>query len=572
MKRLSKIRPQVGLKAILDGACLLMEALDCPHSLSTYILIKNEEWDQLVSRDIDPSAFLDYASDEFFNAYQAVSFIKKVENLPTSIDTSAVGLEKFLLSEVQCKLTNDRLRATRVASSRKARATSRLLFSVGEELKRILGPAPSIADLQCRFGPGASSSCKGTKVTVADKLNSRPEMTSNLKKYIGEMSQVDPHFIAAVFNIGGEICGPFSPLDTPTIVNFNKLSFVPKNGKTDRAICVEPTLNTYLQSGIGLAISRRLLRSGLDLSKQDSKNAVYARKGSIDDSYATIDLSAASDSISAELVLQILPDDWFDLLYNTRSPYTQLPDGRLLENNKFSSMGNGYTFELESAIFLAIIRVVRDRYRNVNGSHKYGIADFMTFGDDIIVPGPCASKAILYLNLLGFKTNVEKTYITGPFKESCGKDYLCGHLVRPYFIKEVPADARDFISICNGIRHMAVRFARFNGYADSRFKRVWNFFRSYVPSNLRVYGPEYLGDQVLFSERVTKPNLHGIVTSKIIVSVPDRSDQCKYRSNVVTQVMRTGYPSRTSLRRPTLKVVFKEAQIRPENWSTEHGQ
>lgn len=578
-RRLSQIRPDVAFKEVMSGVCLLLEDLDNPISLAVYLLVKYEEWDQLVEKEVNPIDYLtDGAAQYFFDCYTAVSLVKKVENLPTSHDKSAIALEKFLEAERKCLLTNTRLLESHVSDTREGLDTSRLLSLVAHELKCILGPCPVVSELTCRFGPGASSSNTGTKVTVADKLNSRPEIGSALIGNFEELIREDPHFGAAVFNIGGEICGPFSALDKPHIVNFNKLSFVPKNGKTDRAICIEPTLNTYIQTGIGDAIRKRLFVNGLDLSKQHSKNAAYARKGSLDGSFATIDLSAASDSISSQLVLELLPIEWFELLYSARSAYTLLPDGRLLENNKFSSMGNGYTFELESAIFLAVARVAyreliaeNPSYACKDSSSYISISDFMTYGDDIIVP-TCAAKLIIHqLKVLGFETNTEKTFTSGPFRESCGKDYFNGRLVRPFFIKKIPTDIRGYYTLCNGTRHLASRHSD-NYYCDARFERTWKFFLSRIRKDDRHYGPAVYGDQVLFVNRPAKwpSKLHGLDRITLLLGVPLRSDQCKYRSNVVMQVCRSNSPSTVSLRKLTNTV--KTKRVATLNWDRHYGQ
>lgn len=92
-----------------------------------------------------------------------------------------------------------------------------------------------------------------------------------------------------------------------------------KNAKTDRPICIEPHLNMVLQKMYGGVISKRLQRFGIDTRTQHSVNVKLAKSCSIDGQMATIDLSSASDTISSELVRNLLPDDWFNTLNNIRS-------------------------------------------------------------------------------------------------------------------------------------------------------------------------------------------------------------------------------------------------------------
>jgi len=93
-------------------------------------------------------------------------------------------------------------------------------------------------------------------------------------------------------------------------------------------------------------MKKRLGLFGVNLRDQ-SVNQRYALLGSIDGSLATIDLSSASDTVSYALVMSLLPSGWFDLLDLFRSECVEVPGG-VIELEKFSSMGNAYTFELRA--------------------------------------------------------------------------------------------------------------------------------------------------------------------------------------------------------------------------------
>ena len=141
----------------------------------------------------------------------------------------------------------------------------------------------------------------------------------------------------------------------PRFVNGNVMFTVPKNSEIDRCACKEPDLNMFLQKGFGNQI-RYLLKkkAGVDLNNQ-LINRELARVGSVDGSLMTVDLSSASDSVTSALVGRLLPPDWFWYLDLVRSPVTMI-DGEVHLNEMFSSMGNGFTFELESLLFYAITR------------------------------------------------------------------------------------------------------------------------------------------------------------------------------------------------------------------------
>jgi hypothetical protein len=178
---------------------------------------------------------------------------------------------------------------------------------------------------------------------------------------------------------------------------------------------VEPTINSWFQQGIGRMIRSRLKRRvGVDLDDQ-STNQRLAWLGSISNDLATVDLSSASDLISRKLVEDLLPRDWFFWLDITRS-HRVLIDDSWVELEKFSSMGNGFTFDLESLIFYALSWAVT----TVEGYNTFWVN---VFGDDIIIPAGVKELFLKTFDSLGFRVNENKSYFEGPFRESCGKDF-----------------------------------------------------------------------------------------------------------------------------------------------------
>lgn len=227
------------------------------------------------------------------------------------------------------------------------------------------------------------------------------------------------------------------------VVEGNRLSFVPKTNDVSRTICTEPTLNMFFQMGIGEYLTRRLKQFyGIDLSTQPDRNRELALRGSVYGDLSTIDLSSASDSVSQLMLKEFLPRDWYNYLQLARSPYCTLPNGRTLELHMVSSMGNAFTFPLQTIIFRAVLSAaVRVDGRRIKRS------DLAVFGDDIICPVSISGKVIRLLNILGFAVNKDKTFVEGPFRESCGHDYLNGHDVRPVYIKSLSTQQDRYIAI-----------------------------------------------------------------------------------------------------------------------------
>ncbi|DAD50207.1 TPA_asm: RNA-directed RNA polymerase [ssRNA phage Gerhypos.4_51] len=215
-----------------------------------------------------------------------------------------------------------------------------------------------------------------------------------------------------------------------TLDRISHTIFVPKSYKTFRTISMESSTLQYCQQGILREIDRVVesspyLRNHIGFHEQE-RNQSLARTGSIERNYATIDLSAASDSVSYQLVKDVFRGTkLLKYLCATRSRRTLLPDGRLIRLKKFAPMGSALCFPVETIIFAAVCQYVA-REHGVTG-------DYSVFGDDIIVPTQCAQDVMLVLEILGFRVNREKSFFDPNcwFRESCGGEYCDGFDVTP---------------------------------------------------------------------------------------------------------------------------------------------
>jgi hypothetical protein len=223
-------------------------------------------------------------------------------------------------------------------------------------------------------------------------------------------------------------------------VSCNVITLVKKNWKTFRTIAKEATHSLPFQLSLDTFFKGLLRRWGINLSSQ-TKNQEMARKGSIDGSIATIDLEMASDTLCLNAVAWMLPVEWFEVLTTFRSSSYRAPWGTG-HYAKFSSMGNGFTFTLETLIFAAACRAV--------GSQQYAV-----YGDDIAIETELAPSVVRLLRFLGFKTNGAKSFISphSRFRESCGCDYYKGHLLTPFYLRELPkeSDRSGMSHVLNGL-------------------------------------------------------------------------------------------------------------------------
>lgn len=236
---------------------------------------------------------------------------------------------------------------------------------------------------------------------------------------------------------------------TTSVARGSRLSFVPKTAKISRTICTEPVLNMLFQKGIAFNLEQRLQWiCGIDLGKQPDKNRKLAQLGSKNGKFGTIDLSSASDSMSIGLVKNMFPRRVNDVLGMCRCPLTILPDGTEVELHMMSSMGNAFTFPLQTLFFYSI---VYGAYRTLDihfeRPFRQSLGNFAVFGDDIIVRKEAYNFVCRLLSICGFKVNVDKSFNEGIFRESCGHDYFDGHNVRGVYIQSLLSDGDRYSAI-----------------------------------------------------------------------------------------------------------------------------
>lgn len=403
--------------------------------LTIQTLIRKEDFSDLIDFADSLSSQVYEDATEHFVANQFAAIIKKYPFPPGSHknDPEKKAYDKFIKSEHICKRVNQRIRARR---SRKGRpAPLEPDFSrMRNFIRYTIGEAPSLSEIwsKCGFGPGASLGVHGNATNFARKLLSHDWSVSPGAfeyAYGALMSHAQFREVLLPDHCGFSSGDPSMRPEREAyfgkskLVNHNKIVFVPKTAKTFRSIAVEPLLNGYVQKGCDEALRLRLKRIGIDLSDQEP-NRQMAREGSSDDedSFCTIDLSSASDSISIELCRELLPPDWYYFLNSIRSK-SFLYKSEIKPFEKFCSMGNGFCFPLETLLFTAACVSV--------GAGRPGI-DFRVYGDDIIVRKQFFEPVVLLLKYMGFSVNTDKTFSEGPFRESCGSDWFNGKDVRPF--------------------------------------------------------------------------------------------------------------------------------------------
>lgn len=214
--------------------------------------------------------------------------------------------------------------------------------------------------------------------------------------------------------------------------------FVPKTVSKLRTISMEPASLQYIQQGVMYEMYQYIEKHpylGIRIRLGDqTQNQVWALVGSKYHNYGTIDLSKASDTVSWDLVRRVFRScpSLFKWLLGTRSSCTILPDGTRLQLRKFAPMGSALCFPTECIIFAAVAEYATRKA----GDRPGGFDPFWSvYGDDIIVHSSVYEIAITALSSLGFQVNASKSYNSGSYRESCGKEYYEGFDITPLYYR-----------------------------------------------------------------------------------------------------------------------------------------
>jgi hypothetical protein len=476
-----------------DAALAAYEEINTPRSLSLCILLRNNEYLQLVSYKVDP---IEYNSREAFQKdFVACELLRKFNGIPgfDARTRKQSAIDKALAAEDQCLSTNQRVLEWTHGSGFPPGVES-LISRARHKIIHVLRDydlAEHVAG--CRWGPGSDALNKRPYVAPYHKYKFALSGTRSVMPFLSAC--LEQNFLWATWLCGHEVSGPVSPL----ISHFrgNGAFTVPKTALIDRFICIEPAVNVYLQLGLGLMIRNRLRGCGIDLNSQEM-NRMMALQGSEDSEWATIDLSSASDTIARRLVQLLFSghpelDVWLRVMEHLRSPFTNYgtkKESKWLLNHKFSSMGNGFTFELETLIFWAL---------SSSAAESVGGKVATVYGDDIIVSHSAFTAVTELLEVCGFSVNTKKSYSKSYFRESCGMNAWDGYELHSYRLTKLETLA-DCYSFHNGLRRCGLIKA-----AAVIHRRI--------PAKLRFYGPKQAGDAVLvnpdFSTWNARP--HGVV-------------------------------------------------------------
>jgi hypothetical protein len=328
------------------------------------------------------------------------------------------------------------------------------LANLREIVAALIPNQPEAGPFMGKHGSGAVASAERGNMEKSLNFEIDPYLRSVISQY-SMLNKFDDSEIKILL----DLCGAKS---VPREGIRSVLTFVAKNYKTVRSICMEPIAHMFFQQDVmyRLVSAVNAGLAGLFINfKDQTRNQDGALYGSLTGDLDTLDSSKASDTIRADLVRSIFPRKWLPYLMGTRTNEVELPNGEVYKVCKFAPMGSALCFPVQSIVFLSIVvyayilhyrgKTPHDVYeldvdvtefikRSI--SKKWMISsDYSSigvYGDDIICDSRCTDNVMDLLLDLGFLPNAEKSF-TGQdaFRESCGMFALDGMDVTPYHHK-----------------------------------------------------------------------------------------------------------------------------------------
>jgi len=220
-------------------------------------------------------------------------------------------------------------------------------------------------------------------------------------------------------------------------IDYSEQLFVAKDVNSVRTIFREPNAKMYGQQGVRAMLEDAITRSPyaqLTTIRDQGKNQQSCFLAAEDGEYVTIDLSAASDMVGQDLVLQIFDDDFLVPIFGTKTNLSLLADGTFYVPHRIAGMGNACIFPLQCIIFGTVVMLA-----NYLGSAGLDVVEYISgrdqvhpdriyvkkydcvYGDDIIVHANQAEATMSLLTALGFIVNEDKSfYGSRVLRESCG--------------------------------------------------------------------------------------------------------------------------------------------------------
>jgi len=279
------------------------------------------------------------------------------------------------------------------------------------------------------------------------------------------------------------------------------------------------------------AFSRDNLLQRLIGFDNQTPNQEMARQGSADGRTATLDLSDASDRVSNQLVREMV-SQWPHLhraIDATRSRRADVPGHGVIRLSKYASMGSALCFPVEAMVFTTLIFLGIERSLNTTMTRKdiRSLSDLVrVYGDDLIVPVEHVHTIVQTLEHFGARVGLSKSFWTGKFRESCGKEYFNGFDVSIVKVRQaLPSTIADVTGVISTVslrnQLYIAGYEKSVDWLDRRLGRILKFYPIVAPTSPVLGRVSFSGYQ---TEKM-HPRLHSPLVKGYVVKAKAPIDE-----------------------------------------------
>lgn len=297
----------------------------------------------------------------------------------------------------------------------------RVLREARDIISDVLGQYDPLEHMDlCRFGKRACAQVPYSKSYLDFKLGTPITGSEEHIRWFKSYIEDDQILESAICDAQALPAIKYSMCETLT------LSFVPKSFKSLRTIKPPTLIGSFYTYGLGRVLQNRLLKKGLDIRRLQDTHRRLVKTNSQTRRLVTADLSAASDSLSEELLYELLPYEWYrTVMYGVIRNIAIPGYAETIELRSVATMGDGHTFPLQTLVFYGLLKAIVQ----LSGNPDSFVS---VYGDDLIYPRGIHRYVRCIFPKLHLLLNGDKTYVKDFFRESCGSDYYHGVDVRPF--------------------------------------------------------------------------------------------------------------------------------------------
>jgi hypothetical protein len=211
------------------------------------------------------------------------------------------------------------------------------------------------------------------------------------------------------------------------------LTMVPKDLGKGREIVPQENDYMYLQKAYQVNtyewVEKHPLTRGFVNFTNQAINGKLALQASADRSYATLDMSRASNTVTRGEIGVLFDEKYATMLLALRNDQLRISvDGvdEYWSMNMHAAMGSALCFPVEAIVFWGIAKAALELAEAPN-------RNVYVYGDDLLVPNDYFDVVTSALSEMGHIVNRRKSFHKGGFRESCGVDAYEGYSVTPPF-------------------------------------------------------------------------------------------------------------------------------------------